>query len=199
MDLLAEIAVAAALAWASGLRLYATLFLVGLAGHFGLITLPATLQVLQGPWMLIVSGVLTGVEFFADKIPWLDSLWDAVHTFIRIPGGAALAAGVFGDSSATATLTAALLGGGVTAGTHFAKAGGRALVNTSPEPFSNWTKSFAEDLLVPAGLWAGFTLPLLFLGLLLCFLLTVAWLLPKFLRALRGLFGSPAKAGGKDP
>lgn len=198
MDLLAEIAVAAALAWASGLRLYATLFLVGLAGHFGLIALPDTLQVLQSPWMLIVSGLLTGVEFFADKIPWLDSLWDAVHTFIRIPGGAALAAGVFGDSGAAATLTAALLGGGVTAGTHFAKAGGRALVNTSPEPFSNWTKSFAEDLLVPAGLWAGFTLPLLFLGLLLLFMLAVAWLLPKFWRALRGLFASPAKTGGND-
>lgn len=188
MDLLPEIAIAAALAWASGLRLYATLFLVGLAGHFGLVVLPEHLQPLQSPLLLAVSGCLTFVEFFADKIPWLDSLWDAIHTFIRIPGGAVLAAAVFGDSGAGVALAAALLGGGVTAGTHFAKAGGRALVNTSPEPFSNWAKSFTEDLLVPAGLWTGFTLPLLFLVLLLGFLLAVAWLLPKLWRGLRGLF-----------
>lgn len=183
-ELLAEIAIAAALAWASGLRLYATLFLVGLAGHLGWVELPAQLGPLASPPLLIASGLLAATEFFADKLPWLDSLWDAVHTFIRIPGGAALAAAMFGDLGAGAALAAALLGGGVAAGTHLSKAGGRALLNASPEPFSNWSQSFGEDLLVPAGLWLGFAMPLLFLTLLALFLIAVIWLLPRLWRGL---------------
>ncbi|MBL8539576.1 MAG: DUF4126 domain-containing protein [Betaproteobacteria bacterium] len=182
---LPEIAVAAALAWASGIRLYATLFLVGLAGKLGWVVLPEHLEILASPLVLTASGFMTVVEFFADKIPWLDSVWDAVNTFLRVPGGALLAAAAVGDSGAGAALAAAIIGGSITAGTHFAKAGARAVVNTSPEPFSNMAKSSLEDLLVPAGLWAAIAAPAVFLVALLLFLGLVAWALPKLWRGVR--------------
>ncbi len=182
---LPEIAIAAALAWASGIRLYATLFLVGLAGKLGWVVLPEYLEILANPLVLTASGFMTVVEFFADKIPWVDSVWDAVNTFIRIPGGALLAAGMVGDSGAGAALAAAIIGGSITAGTHLAKAGARAVVNTSPEPFSNMMKSSLEDLLVPAGLWAAIAAPAVFLVALLLFLGVVAWMLPKVWRGVR--------------
>ncbi|HQR52237.1 MAG TPA: DUF4126 domain-containing protein [Burkholderiales bacterium] len=150
-EYLPEIAIAAALAWASGIRLYATLFIVGLAGKLGWVVLPEHLEILASPLVLTASGFMTFVELFADKIAWLDSVWDAINTFLRIPGGALLAAAAVGDSGAGAALAAAIIGGTITAGTHFAKAGARAVVNTSPEPFSNILKSTFEDLLVPAG------------------------------------------------
>jgi len=128
------------------------------------------------------------VEFFADKLPWLDSLWDAVHSFIRIPAGAALAAAVFGDSDAAVTLAAAILGGSLAAGVHFAKAGARAAINTSPEPFSNWTASLAEDAMVPFGLWVAFAHPIAFFVLLIVFLVAAALLLRVIWRGLRRLF-----------
>jgi hypothetical protein len=185
MEHLPEIAIAAALAWASGLRLYLTLFLVGLAGHFGWIALPEQLDLLANPLVLWASGFMTCVEFFADKIPWVDSVWDAVNTFIRIPGGALLAAGMLGDSGTGAALAAAIIGGTITAGTHLAKAGARAVVNTSPEPFSNVIKSSAEDFLVPAGLWTAFVAPVIFLIGLVLFLGLIAWALPKLWRGAR--------------
>ena len=117
------IALAAALGWASGIRLYAVLFIVGGLGYLGVVELPGGLVALAHPWVLAASGFMFGVEFFADKIPGVDTVWDVVHTFIRIPAGAALAASVFGDSSAAATLAAAILGGSLAAGSHFAKAG----------------------------------------------------------------------------
>lgn len=184
---LPEIAIAAALAWGSGLRLYAVLLLVGLAGWMGWIELPAQLKLLAHPLVLGASGFMTLVEFFADKIPWLDSVWDAVHSFIRIPAGAALAAAVFGDSGAAVALTAAILGGGIAAGTHLAKAGGRAAINTSPEPFSNWTASLAEDGAVPAGLWLAFAHPAVFLVLLLAFAVAAVLLLRQIARGLGSL------------
>ena len=163
MPALPELAIAAALAWGSGLRLYATLFVVGLAGANGWIELPAQLQLLQHPMVLAASGFMTFVEFFADKLPWVDSVWDAVHTFIRIPAGAALAAAVFGDAGSGTTLAAAIIGGSVAAGTHLTKAGTRALINTSPEPFSNWAASLTGDAALPAGLWLAGVHPLIFL------------------------------------
>jgi hypothetical protein len=187
LDYLPEIAIAAALAWASGLRLYATIFLVGLAGKLGWVVLPEHLQLLSSPLVLTASGFMTGVEFFADKIPWVDSIWDAVNTFIRVPGGALLAAAAVGDSGAGAALAAAIIGGSITAGTHFAKAGARAVVNTSPEPFSNFVKSTAEDFLVPAGLWAAVAAPVIFLVALLLFLGLVTWALPTLWRGARRL------------
>ena len=169
LDSLPEIALAAALAWGSGLRLYAVLFALGVAGWNGWLTLPPHLGVLAHPVVLGASGFMTVVEFGADKMPWLDSLWDAVHTFIRIPAGAALAAAVFGGSDASIAVAAAILGGSIAAGTHLAKAGGRAAINTSPEPFSNWLASFSEDALVPAGLWLAIAQPFAFLVALILF------------------------------
>lgn len=167
MPPLADLAIAAALAWGSGLRLYATLFLVGIAAHLGWIELPQHLNVLQNPMVLAASGFMSFVEFFADKLPWVDSLWDAVHTFIRIPAGAALAAAVFGDAGAGTTLAAAILGGTVAGGTHLSKTGTRAMLNTSPEPFSNWAASLVEDTALPVGLWLAATHPMVFFVCLL--------------------------------
>ena len=191
MDALArhvpELAIAAALAWGAGLRLYATLFCVGLAGMLGWVELPTHLRMLQSPLVLGASGFMTFVEFFADKIPWVDSLWDVVHTFIRIPAGAALAAAVFGDSDSAVTLAAAILGGTLSAGVHFAKAGTRAAINTSPEPFSNWTASLAEDAVVPLGLWLAFAHPIAFFAALILFVVGAALLLRLIWRGLQRL------------
>lgn len=156
---LPELALAAALAWGSGLRAYLVVFLVGLAGAAGWIELPAGLRVLQHPLVLGSSGFMTFVEFFADKLPWVDSLWDAVHGFVRIPAGAALAAAVFSDAGAALEVAAAIVGGSLAASAHLAKAGSRAMVNASPEPFSNWALSLGEDALVPATLWFAFMHP----------------------------------------
>jgi hypothetical protein len=140
------------------------------------------------------------MEFLADKVPAIDSLWDAVHTFIRIPAGALLAAGATGDSLTALTVAAGLLGGTITAGTHFTKAGGRAVINTSPEPVSNWGASFTEDALVLSGIWLAFTHPLVFLVLLLLFLLMLVWLIPRVWRGIRAVAdrigGAPAPSPG---
>jgi hypothetical protein len=141
----------------------------------------------QHPLVLGASGFMTAVEFFADKLPWVDSLWDAVHSFIRIPAGAALAAAVFGDSGVAVALAAAIVGGTLTAGVHLAKAGSRAAINTSPEPFSNWGASLAEDAIVPVGLWLSIVHPLLFFVLLALFLLGAALLMRVIWRGLRRL------------
>ena len=184
---LPEIAVAAALAWGAGLRAYAVIFLVGLAGALGWFELPEHLRLLQHPLVLGASGLMSAVEFFADKLPWLDSVWDMVHSFIRIPAGAALAAAVFGDSGTAVAVAAAILGGTLAAGVHLAKAGTRAAINTSPEPFSNWTASLAEDAMVPAGLWLAVVHPLAFFVLLALFLVAAALLVRWIWRGLRSL------------
>jgi hypothetical protein len=187
------VAIAAALGWASGLRLYAVLFLVGMAGFMGWVELPPGLQLLQHPLMLAASGALLFVEFFADKIPGVDTLWDLLHTLLRIPAGAALAAAVFGADQATAAAVAALLGGTLAATSHFAKATTRAAVNTSPEPFSNIGLSLAGDAAVPAALWLAWTHPWAFFGVLALALLLMGvllWKLGGFLRQLlRCMFG----------
>jgi len=187
MDTTQLIALAAALGWASGLRLYAVVFLTGLAGHLGWVSLPEGLTLLQRPAMLWASGALLVVEFAADKVPWVDSLWDAVHTFIRIPAGAALAYGVFGGDQATWAAVAALLGGTLAATSHAAKTSARAAVNTSPEPFSNWMLSLAGDAFVPAMLWLAWEHPVAFfiaLALTLVVMVAAIVLLFRFLRGL---------------
>jgi hypothetical protein len=182
------VALAAALGWASGIRLYAVLFIVGGLGYLGVVDLPHGLALLEHPWVLAASGFMFCVEFFADKIPGVDTVWDFVHTFIRIPAGAALAASVFGDSPAAATFAAAILGGSLAAGSHFAKAGSRAVINTSPEPFSNWAASFGEDLAVGTVLWLAFAHPIAALVVLLCLVAFTIWLIPKIWRFIRKLF-----------
>jgi Domain of unknown function (DUF4126) len=189
---LPDIAIAAALAWGSGLRAYAVVFAVGLVGALDWIELPEHLRLLEHPLVLGASGLMTAVEFFADKIPWLDSVWDAVHSFIRIPAGAGLAAAVFGDSGAAVALAAAILGGTLAAGVHLAKAGTRAAINTSPEPFSNWSASLAEDAMVPAGLWLAVAHPVVFVVFLIVFLAAAAIVLKIVWRGLRRMFGRPA-------
>lgn len=187
MDHLQQFALAAGLAWASGIRLYTVLFVVGLLGRMEWIDLAPHLQILAHPLVLGASGFMLFVEFFADKIPGVDSLWDAVHTFIRIPAGALLAAGVVGDSNSALAVAAGILGGAIATGTHFTKAGSRALINTSPEPVTNWTASFTEEAMVAGGLWAMFQHPLLFLIALAAFIAFALWLLPKLWRGIRRL------------
>ena len=166
MDQLSTLALALALAWASGIRLYAVLLLVGLTSHFQWFgwQAPEALSVLSHPYVIAANALLVGTEFIADKVPWFDSFWDAIHTFIRIPAGALLAMGALNAHDAAAwTLVVGLLGGTITAGTHFVKAGGRAAINTSPEPVSNWVASFGEDVSVLGGLWLAITHPVIFL------------------------------------
>lgn len=186
------------LGWTSGIRFYAVLFVLGLAHRSGFHALPASLELLAHPWVLAVSGLLCLTEFFADKIPGVDTLWDGINTFIRIPGGAMLAAAAVIDSDPGFALAAALLGGTIAAGAHLTKAGSRALLNLSPEPFSNWTASLTEDALAIAALWTFLKYPLAFLGLLALFLLIALWLLPKLWRGVRRvvavIFRSPDRA-----
>ena len=179
------IALAASIGWASGLRLYAVLFIVGGLGFLGWVDLPGGLKVLAHPYVLAASGFMCFVEFFADKIPAVDSLWDLIHTLIRIPAGAALAASVFGDSSSAAMMAAAILGGTLAAGSHFAKAGSRAVINTSPEPFSNWAASFGEELAVGTVLWLAFTHPLAALAVVAVLTAVMIWLIPRVWRMIR--------------
>jgi hypothetical protein len=186
LDTTALVALSAALGWAAGIRLYLVVFLTGLAGFMGFIPLPDGLKILQNPALLTASGFMVFVEFFADKIPGLDSLWDVVHTVIRVPAGAALAGGVFGADSATMGTVAALIGGTLAATSHATKATTRAAVNTSPEPFSNIIVSFAEEGLVMFMLWLATDQPVIF-GIVLLIVLVLSVMLIvvlwKFLRA----------------
>ena len=191
------LAIAAALGWASGLRLYAVVFLTGMAGTLGWIDLPAGLEVLQSPLLLGASGLMLFVEFFADKIPGVDTLWDAIHTLIRIPAGAALAAAVFGADHASWALAAALMGGTLAATSHVAKATTRAALNASPEPFSNLAMSLLGDAVVPLSLWLSWAHPTVFVAALaaaLVVMVALTWVLAKFLRRLvrrvSGWFGA---------
>jgi len=207
MDVIDTVALSLGAAWASGINLYAALFMLGFMHSGGYIALPPDLQVLADPLVLAAAGFMYCVEFFADKTPGVDSLWDGLHTFIRIPAGALLAAGALADVGPAAELAGLLIGGSLAAGAHTLKAGGRVLINTSPEPFTNWTASVGEDLAVIAGLWAALHHPWLFLGVLVLFVLLLAWLLPKLLRAigqllrrLRAWFrGEPAAAPPPPP
>ncbi|MDP2405768.1 MAG: DUF4126 domain-containing protein [Hydrogenophaga sp.] len=186
LDMPSLLALAAALGWVSGFRLYAVVFVVGASGALGWMSLPEGLQVLQHPAMLATSGALLFVEFFADKIPGLDSLWDMVNSVIRIPAGAALAAGALGADGATMALVGALLGGTLAASSQAAKTTTRAAINSSPEPFSNLAMSLVEDSLVVGAVWLATHHPLVFgvlLAIAVVLMWIVTWMLFKFLRA----------------
>jgi hypothetical protein len=188
LDLLRVVAIFSLVAWASGLRLYLVVFALGLAGYNGWVELPEGLRVLQHPYVIGAAGLMLFLEFFADKVPWLDSAWDQVHTFIRIPAGALLAAGAAGDTVSAMTIAAGILGGTITAGTHFAKTGGRLALNTSPEPFTNWAASLTEDAAVVGATWLAFAHPVVFLLLFAIFIALLAWLLPKLWRFVASVF-----------
>jgi len=197
MDQLDQIAALIALtmgaAWASGINLYAAILMLGLLGSSGNLQLPPNLEILTNPLVIFAAGAMYLVEFFADKVPGVDNSWDTLHTFIRIPAGAALAAGAVGNLDPAVGLAAAIVGGGLAAGTHAAKAGSRVLINTSPEPFSNWAVSIGEDVAVIAGLWTALHYPWLFIGLLIVFILLLVWLLPRLWRGIRSIFSWLAK------
>ncbi len=189
MDTIHIIALTLGAAWASGINLYAAILTLGILGAGGYTQLPESLQVLQDPIVIGAAGLMYFVEFFADKTPGVDTGWDTIHTFIRIPAGAILAAGAAQglEINQAAELTAAILGGSLAATSHFTKAGSRVLINASPEPFSNWTASIAEDLAVIGGLWAALNHPWLFVIALCLFIVMAIWLLPKIWRAIKAL------------
>lgn len=183
------LALSMGLAWASGINLYATLFTLGYLANTGNIDLPPNLEIVANPMVMGAAGLMYVVEFFADKMPGVDTGWDAIHTFIRIPAGAMLAAGAIGDLNHAVELAAAILGGGLAAGAHATKAGTRVLINTSPEPFSNWFVSVGEDIVVIGGVWACINHPTLFLIALAFFILLMIWLLPRIWTGVKKVFG----------
>jgi hypothetical protein len=183
------IALTMGVGWASGINLYAAILMLGILGATGNITLPPELHVVMQPVVMVAAGIMYAVEFFADKVPGVDTGWDTLHTFIRIPAGAMLAAGAVGDVNPGLAVAAALLGGGMAAVSHATKAGTRVLINTSPEPFSNWVASVSEDLLVIGGLWAALHHPWLFMVMLIGFVAMAIWLLPRIWHGIRKIFG----------
>lgn len=188
MGTVETIALTMGVGWASGINLYAALCMLGILSTTGNIELPETLLILEDPMVIFASGFMYLVEFFADKVPGVDTGWDAIHTFIRIPAGAVLAAGAVGELGAGAELAAAIAGGTLAAGTHAAKTGTRALINTSPEPFTNWTASIAEDVVVIGGVWAMLHHPAAFLVFLVLFIAAMVYLLPRIWRGIKRVF-----------
>ena len=176
------------LAWASGINLYATLLTLGIMANTGNIDLPPDLQIVADPLVIGAAGLMYCVEFFADKVPGVDTGWDAIHTFVRIPAGAMLAAGTVGELGPAVELAAAIAGGGLAASTHMTKSGSRVLINTSPEPFTNWTASVGEDIAAIGGVWAAINHPALFLLALVLSIFLMIWLLPKIWSGVKKVF-----------
>jgi hypothetical protein len=187
MDTVQIIALTMGAAWASGINLYAAVFMLGYLGSTGHILLPAELEVVTDPLVMFSAGLMYCVEFFTDKTPGVDTAWDTVHTFIRIPLGAVLAMGAVGDTTPAVELAAFLVGGSLTAATHATKTGSRILINTSPEPASNWAASIGEDIMVIGGIWTAVNHPWIFLGLLILFIGLMIWLLPKIWRGIQNI------------
>ncbi len=185
MEIVEVIALSMGLAWASGINLYAAVFVLGWLGSSGNLELPSELQVCSDPAVMAAAGFMYFVEFFADKTPGVDTGWDTIHTFIRIPAGAILAAGAVGELGQNAEVIALLLGGSMSAASHATKAGGRVLINTSPEPVTNWTASIAEDIAVITGVWTALNYPVLFLIAMCLVLLIMVWLLPRIWQGLK--------------
>ena len=188
MNLIDTLGLALGAAWTSGINLYATVAVLGLLQRYELVAkLPGGLDVLANPWVIGVALALYAVEFFADKIPYVDSAWDAVHTFIRVPAGAALALAATAELHPAARVVALLLGGGLALSTHGTKATARAAANVTPEPFTNWALSLAEDAVAIGGATLAVVSPAAILVVILLFVITAAWLLPKIVRRLASL------------
>lgn len=198
MGALETLGLAMGSAWMSGINLYATVAALGIAGRAEMIHLPPGLEVLMDPLVIAVACVMYVVEFFADKVPYVDSGWDVLHTFIRVPAGAILAARALGPANPALELAAILAGGSVALAAHGTKATLRLAINASPEPFSNWAASIGEDLSVLAGLWLIFHHPIVMLLLIAAFIALAAWLIPKMFRlARRGFQALKARLGGR--
>ena len=206
-QLISTLALTMGTAWASGINLYATIATLGILGITGNIVLPEHLHILQEPLVIGAACLMYFVEFFADKTPGIDSGWDAIHTFIRIPAGAMLAAGAVGNVNPAVAVAAGILGGTITATSHTLKAGSRVLINTSPEPFSNWIASIAEDVAVFTGMYTALHHPLVFLGFFILFILFCIWFLPRLWAGIKTFFsglkrffqGMTPRGPGKPP
>lgn len=196
--LVATLSLTLGTAWASGINLYAAMAMLGWMSMTGNIELPADLEVLGNPLVFGAAALMYCVEFFADKIPGVDTAWDGLHTFVRIPAGAMLAAGAVGDVNVAVETAAAIMGGGLAAGAHATKAGTRALINTSPEPVTNWTASITEDVVVIGGLWTALNHPVWFLVGLVIFIALMIWLLPKLWRGIKAVFRAIGRLFGRE-
>jgi hypothetical protein len=190
MNLIQVLGLALGSAWTSGINLYATVAVLGLLQHYKLAHLPGGLHVLDN-WIIIgIALALYIIEFFADKVPYLDTIWDAIHTFIRVPAGAVIAATATSDISPAVQVVALLLGGGLALTTHGTKATIRASANVSPEPLSNWILSLAEDVIAVGSVVLAVLHPVVILVVILIFLLIFAWILPKVVRRIRRMFAA---------
>jgi hypothetical protein len=181
--------------FAAGINLYATVAILGLAQRFGWVALPEQFRVFDNDYVIGAALVLYVVEFVADKVPWLDSLWDAIHTLIRPVGGALIALATLGDASPTVEGLVALLGGTLAAGTHFTKAGTRAVANTSPEPFSNWALSLAEDAFVVGLSTLALTYPLAAAVVVIVGVVVMVWFAAWIVRGVRRRWGGGQELG----
>ena len=199
MNVIQILGLALGAAWTSGINLYATVAVLGLLQHYGLARLPGGLDVM-GSWIIIgIALFLYVVEFVADKIPYVDTVWDAVHTFIRVPAGAVIAYAATADLNPTVQIVALLLGGGLALSTHGTKATVRAAANTSPEPLTNWTLSIVEDVFAVGAVVLTVLHPIVIIVVIAIFLLILAWILPKVIRRLRRMISAAsAFFGGRS-
>ncbi len=195
MSLFTTIALAIGSSWVSGINLYITVATLGLLGRFAGLELPGDLSVLTNWWIIGIALFLFLVEFFADKIPLVDSAWDVIHTFIRIPAGAVLAATAFGDFNMGVQVVAFLLGGSLALSSHGTKAATRAAINTSPEPVTNITASFLEDIFAVGSLLLAAFHPAVFIGFFAVIVVASIIMLPRIVRSLSGFF---RRIRGKD-
>ena len=197
MDTIQALSLAMGTAWTSGINLYATVAALGIASQAQLIQLPPDLQVLGHPAVIAIACLMYVIEFFADKVPYVDSGWDVLHTFIRVPAGAILAARSLGDMNPALELAALLAGGSIALAAHGVKATTRLAINASPEPFSNWAASVTEDVAVLGSVWLMFNHPIVMLILVATFVALCVWLTPKIFRlAKRGFVALRNKVRG---
>jgi hypothetical protein len=187
-ELIQQIALLLGVGLGSGFNVYLTMLILGLSGLTGNFVLPEQLEFLQNPLIIGLAGILYLTEFSIDKIPGLDSLWDSVHTFVRVPLGAVFGADIMAESGALVEALGAVSGGVLASSTHLVKSGTRALINTSPEPASNWTASVSEDVAVFGGLWAALNYPLVWIVVTVLIIILIIWLLPKIWRGIKFVF-----------
>jgi hypothetical protein len=192
MEWFSTISLALGTAWTTGINLYATVSVLGLLQKFGMTKLPGGLDVLDNWWIIGIAGGLYLIEFFADKIPYVDSVWDVVHTFIRVPAGAIVAYAATNQMEPSVYIVAALLGGGLALSSHGTKSALRVGANFSPEPVSNWSLSLVEDVVAFVGTLLAVFLPVAIAVVLVIFLIAFVWFAPKVLRAIGRLFKAVA-------